>query len=181
MRCGRRWQHSFATVRRGDDRLDALSQSSRPGGGTTQPVVPTRTSGERRIRHPGGVSHFDELARSTFVLLTTYRRNGEAVPTPVWIAPDGERLLVTTGAESGKVKRLGHTSRVTLTPCDMRGKVKKGAVSVEAVAVVDDSAETREALDAAMLKKYGIQYKIARSRERKDRPAQSVALVITPA
>ncbi len=46
-----------------------------------------------------------ELARSMFVLLTTYRRDGEAVPTPVWIADDGERLLVTTGAASGKVKR----------------------------------------------------------------------------
>ncbi len=65
-------------------------------------------SGSRRIRHPGMVpTHPDlaELARSMFVLLTTYRRDGEAVPTPVWIADDGERLLVTTGAASGKVKR----------------------------------------------------------------------------
>lgn len=122
-----------------------------------------------------------ELARSTFVLLTTYRRDGEAVPTPVWIADDGERLLVTTGAASGKVKRLAHTSRVTLTPCDMRGKVKRGAASVEAVAVVDDSAETREALDAATLAKYGVQYRIARSRERKAGAQESVALVISPA
>ncbi len=99
----------------------------------------------------------------------------------MWIADDGERLLVTTGAASGKVARLGHTPRVALTPCDMRGRVKPGAPTVEAVAAIDATPEMREALDAAMLAKYGIQYRIARSRERKDRPRESVALVITPA
>ena len=70
---------------------------------------------------------------------------------------------------------------MTLTPCDMRGRVKNGAESVEAVAVVDASSEIREALDTAMLAKYGIQYRIARSGERAGRPRESVALLITRA
>ncbi len=114
-----------------------------------------------------------------FVLLTTYRRTGEAVPTPVWIADDGERVYVTTGAASGKVKRIGHTPRVTLVPCDMRGRVKTGAEPVEAVAVVDESPETRAALDAAMRAKYGLPYRLARAGERKGRIRESLALVIT--
>jgi PPOX class probable F420-dependent enzyme len=121
---------------------------------------------------------FAELARSTFVLLTTYRRNGDAVATPVWVAPDGERLLVTTGASSGKVKRLARTPRVTLTPCDMRGRVREGALSVEAVAVVVDTAEARDALDAALLAKYGIQYRMVRRRAKR-RPYESVPVIIT--
>ncbi len=119
-----------------------------------------------------------QLARSTYVLLTTFRRTGEAVGTPVWIVGDNDRLLVTTGAAAGKVKRLAHTPRVTLQPCDMRGRVKEDAPVVEATAVVDDSPETREALDAALLKKYGLQYRLIRSREKK-RPTASVPLVIT--
>ncbi len=117
------------------------------------------------------------LAEHEYVLLTTFRRTGEPVGTPVWIVRDGERLIVTTGAESGKVKRLRHTPRVTLTPCDMRGRVKADAVPVEATAVIDDSADTRERLDAALRAKYGMKYRMIRMTQR--RGADSVALVIT--
>ena len=140
-------------------------------------------SGRGGILHAGRVPlspDLAELARSPFVLLTTYRRTGVGVPTPVWIASDGDRLLVTTGAASGKVKRLAHDPRVTLTPCDARGRVKEGAPSVAAVAVVDGSAETRAALDAALLAKYGLQYRMLRARTKR-RPEESVPLVITAA
>lgn len=120
-----------------------------------------------------------DIADHTYVLVTTFRRTGEPVGTPVWIVRDGERLLVTTGAESGKVKRLGHTPRVTLTPCDMRGRVAKGAASIEATAVVDEAPETREVVEAALLKKYGNAYRLVRLGQR--RVARSVSLVITPA
>lgn len=120
-----------------------------------------------------------DIAEHPYVLVTTFRRTGEPVGTPVWIVRDGERLLVTTGAESGKVKRIAHTPRVTLTICDMRGKVAEGAESVEATAVVDESPETRAALEAALLKKYGAAYRMVRLNKR--RVASSVALVITPA
>ncbi|KAA9131199.1 PPOX class F420-dependent oxidoreductase [Microbacterium caowuchunii] len=117
------------------------------------------------------------LAEHEYVLLTTFRRTGEPVGTPVWVVRDGERLIVTTGADSGKVKRLRHTPRVTLTPCDMRGRVKADAVPVEATAVIDDSAVTRERLDAALRAKYGMKYRMIRMTQR--RGADSVALVIT--
>ena len=42
------------------------------------------------------------LPTSTYVSLTTFRRSGAAVTTPVWAAPDGESLIVWTRADSGK-------------------------------------------------------------------------------
>ena len=42
------------------------------------------------------------LPRSTYVSLTTFRRTGVPVPTPVRAAPDGETLVVRTRADSGK-------------------------------------------------------------------------------
>ena len=45
------------------------------------------------------------LADERFVSLTTFRRTGEPVSTPVWIAANGTDLIVTTPKESGKVKR----------------------------------------------------------------------------
>jgi len=56
------------------------------------------------------------LPSSTYVSLTTFRRTGVPVSTPVWAAPDGETLVVWTRTDSGKVKRLRHTSRVTVAP-----------------------------------------------------------------
>lgn len=67
-----------------------------------------------------------DLARldtEKYVSLVTIRRNGDGVPTPVWFAVDGEALVVTTEASSGKVKRVRANPRVTVTPCDMRGRV----------------------------------------------------------
>ena len=68
------------------------------------------------------------LPHSTYVSLTTFRRTGIPVSTPVWAAPDGDTLVVWTRADSGKVKRLRHTPRVTVAPCDVRGRVHGPAV-----------------------------------------------------
>ncbi|SFF15501.1 PPOX class F420-dependent oxidoreductase [Blastococcus tunisiensis] len=72
------------------------------------------------------------LPRSEYVSLTTFRRTGVPVATPVWAAPDGDSLVVWTRADSGKVKRLRHTSRVTVAPCDVRGRVLGPAVEATA-------------------------------------------------
>jgi PPOX class probable F420-dependent enzyme len=96
-----------------------------------------------------------DLPRSTYVSLTTFRRTGQPVPTPVWAAPDGEDLVVWTRADSGKVKRLRHTARVTVAPCDMRGRVRGPAV--EATAGFVDHADWPQAL-AALRRTYGFRF-----------------------
>ena len=58
----------------------------------------------------------DDLADEKFVSLTTFRKNGVGVPTPVWIGRDGDALVVTTPVGSGKVKRLRRNCTVELRP-----------------------------------------------------------------
>ncbi|MGV0849980.1 PPOX class F420-dependent oxidoreductase [Mycolicibacterium phlei] len=77
---------------------------------------------------------FSDVAKSDYILLTTFTKDGRPKPTPVWAVPDGDRLLVITQEESWKVKRIRNTPRVTIAPCDMRGNVKGEAA--EAVASV---------------------------------------------
>ena len=76
------------------------------------------------------------LADARFISLVTYRRTGEPVATPVLFAFDGDRLLVRTAHDAGKLKRLAHTSRVSVAPCDQRGRVLGPAVSGEARVLV---------------------------------------------
>ena len=59
---------------------------------------------------------------SKHILLTTYRATGEAVATPVWFAEDGDRLLVWTGANTGKVRRIRANAHVTVCPCTATGR-----------------------------------------------------------
>jgi PPOX class probable F420-dependent enzyme len=96
-----------------------------------------------------------ELGDERFVELTTYRRTGTPVPTPVWVVRDGGALLVTTPAGSGKVKRLRHTSRVTLRPCSRSGKVAADAPVVKATATLAGADRT-----GPFRSKYGVEYRL---------------------
>jgi len=95
----------------------------------------------------------DEIGRSKYVNLTTYRKNGTAVATPVWHVRDGGDLIIISEAEAWKVKRIRNNSRVLVTVCSVRGKVAPGAPSAEGTARLLDEAQT-EAGRALLARKY---------------------------
>jgi uncharacterized protein len=64
------------------------------------------------------------LDRQRYLALATFRRTGAEVRTPVWFAVAHGRMYVFTAGESGKVKRLRHSSRARVAPCDMCGQVR---------------------------------------------------------
>ena len=96
---------------------------------------------------------FDEVARSQYVSLTTFTKDGRPKPTPIWLAPDGDRALVITGRDSWKVKRIRNTPRVTIAKCDARGTVKGEAV--QATASLLDPSHNDEVY-RAITKRYGL-------------------------
>jgi uncharacterized protein len=95
----------------------------------------------------------EQLGTEKYVLLTTFRRDGRAVPTPLWVVPDGSGIAFWTPDGTGKVKRIRNSGRVTVAPCDMRGKVLGEAV--EAQARIGDPADRRR-IGAALKRKYGL-------------------------
>ncbi|MGH3555655.1 MAG: PPOX class F420-dependent oxidoreductase, partial [Mycobacterium sp.] len=96
---------------------------------------------------------FADVAKTQYVLLTTFTKDGRPKPTPVWAAPDGDRLLVISEEKSWKVKRIRNTSRVTLAVCDIRGRPKSEAI--EATASVLDKSHTGAVYDA-IGRQYGL-------------------------
>lgn len=96
------------------------------------------------------------IADEKYVSFTTFRKNGAAVATPVWIAPLGDgRAGFTTGATSGKVKRLAANPAVTLRPCSVRGQVRADAPEVRGTAVVWLGKDAKP-VDDAILRKYRV-------------------------
>lgn len=89
------------------------------------------------------LTEVDRLSTGKYLLLTTYRKDGTAVPTPVWVARDNDQLVAWSAANAGKVKRIRRDGRVEVAPCDVRGTPTGPAVP--GMARVLDEAGTASA------------------------------------
>ncbi|MEV6371401.1 PPOX class F420-dependent oxidoreductase [Micromonospora musae] len=83
-----------------------------------------------------------EIAHTRYATVTTYRRDGRPVPTPVGLVADAGELFVLTQRKSGKVRRIRNNATVTVTPCDPNGRVAAGAPTVRGQARLLDRTET---------------------------------------
>ena len=59
----------------------------------------------------------------SYISLTTFRKTGVGVSTPVWFGEEGDKLYVMTRSDMGKAKRIRNNPRVRVAPCTVRGKV----------------------------------------------------------
>jgi hypothetical protein len=100
-------------------------------------------------------SAFSNLQGHQFMKLTTFRKTGVAMPTPVWFAQVGDVLYVTTQMDAGKVKRIRNNGRVIVEPCTASGESLGAALEAQAREL---SPSEHKAADAALSKKYSWQY-----------------------
>ncbi|MBB1243251.1 PPOX class F420-dependent oxidoreductase [Streptomyces durbertensis] len=100
-----------------------------------------------------------EISDARYVSLTTYRKDGTPVATPVWAVEDGGELLVWTRDDAWKVKRLRRDKRVRVEVCDVRGRVAEGAPSAEGTGRVMETAELPR-VRRALARKYGWQFRL---------------------
>ncbi len=89
----------------------------------------------------------------SYISLSTYRRNGKAVETPVWFAARSGKIYVFTESRAGKVKRLRNDARIRIAPCGIRGK-RKGTWIEGSARRIDDPELVRGAYQA-LSRKYG--------------------------
>jgi PPOX class probable F420-dependent enzyme len=100
------------------------------------------------------------LGEQKFVSLTTFKRNGDAVASPMWIVAEGDQLWAWTPADAWKVKRIRRDPRVTLTACGRRGNVQPGAPVIDATAeVITDAGEVTR-VESLIKRKYGLEFRI---------------------
>lgn len=98
-------------------------------------------------------AELDRLSSGKYVSVTTFRRDGTAVPTPVWVARDGAELVIWSATKAGKVKRIRRSGDVEVAACDIRGRASGAAVKGHArVLDADGTDRTRRLIKA----KYGV-------------------------
>ena len=64
-----------------------------------------------------------EIQGQKYICLTTFRKSGVGVATPVWFAERDDKLYVKTRIESGKSKRIRNNPNVKVAPSTIRGKI----------------------------------------------------------
>ena len=119
---------------------------------------------------------FSYLYPHDFIRVTTFRKNGVAVPTTVWFAHADGKIYVTTTSTAGKIKRIRNNGQVLLIPSDRVGQVlsdKEIRAQAHEVAVEEHSHA-----HAILAQKYGPQFEAIASRAPEQ--AQRTYFVIEP-
>ena len=121
-----------------------------------------------------------------YLSLTSFKRDGTGVATPVWFTSDNGHLVVETDAGSYKVKRIRRDPHVQISLCDARGRVQGESVDADARILPEGE---RERVERLLAQKYRIDrytilpvYRLVmRLRGRSSRSnGPPVALEITP-
>ena len=64
-----------------------------------------------------------EIHDQKYISLTTFRKSGVGVSTPLWFAERDGKLYVVTEKTSGKSKRIRNNPNVKVAACTIRGKI----------------------------------------------------------
>jgi len=119
-----------------------------------------------------------------YLSITSYKRDGTGVATPVWFVQQDGRLLVETDAASGKVKRIRRSPAVRVAVCTASGRLRGEQADAVAELLPDSEVSSTERL---ITRKYRIDVmvikplRIAQSALHLGRPRTTpVILAITP-
>ena len=96
---------------------------------------------------------FADVAKSDYILLTTFTKDGTPKPTAIWAAPQGDGLVAISQEKSWKVRRIRNTPRVTIAVCDRSGN--REGEAVEANATILEKSANGATYDA-IGKRYGL-------------------------
>jgi PPOX class probable F420-dependent enzyme len=107
-------------------------------------VMDAMRSPKAREVTEGERGNLDALEGHKYLLLTTYKRSGEPVSTPLWLGLAGGKAYIRTYADAVKIKRLRNNPRVLVGPCDPRGKPKGPMVEARARVVAGDERQVAE-------------------------------------
>jgi uncharacterized protein len=125
------------------------------------------------------------VAPGKYLSITSFKRDGTGVATPVWFVQEDGRLLVHTDANSGKVKRIRRNPHVTVAPCTATGRLLADPLPAQAELLPNGELGRVEQLMAAKYRIDLVVIKPIRALQaalRRGRPSpKPVILAITPA
>ena len=98
--------------------------------------------------------------KEKYVNLSTQKKDGSFVNTPVWFAQDGDKndFYIFSAGEAGKVKRIRNFSSVKVAICDFKGNLRGEWISAQAELIDEEDSKVRAYRQ--LHKKYGLTIKV---------------------
>jgi PPOX class probable F420-dependent enzyme len=117
--------------------------------------MPTKTI-ERPVERPA--ADLEALFPGRYVSVTSFKRDGTGVATPLWFVSDGRRLFALTDAHSAKVRRIRGNPRVLIAPCGSNGKLRSEPLPahVEVLTATPDL----ERVQKLLIERYKLSYRL---------------------
>lgn len=111
---------------------------------------------ERPVQRPA--PDLEVLFPGRYLNVTSFKRDGTGIATPVWFVSDGRRLLAFTDLHSAKVRRIRRNPFVLVASCRGDGKVRREPVSALAEVLTEDA--DLEHVQELLLARYKISYRV---------------------
>jgi len=114
---------------------------------TTRPI-------EREVRRPAAATLF----RGRYLSVTSFRRDGKGVATPLWFVSDGTRLFALTDLHSPKIRRIRRNPHVLVASCRVNGKLRGKPVDARADVLTD--TEDLNRVQQLLRRRYKVSYRL---------------------
>jgi PPOX class probable F420-dependent enzyme len=113
----------------------------------------------QQIARPGErTADLDALFPGRYLSITSFKRDGTGVATPVWFVSDGRRLFAFTDLHSAKIRRIHRNQRVLVSSCRVNGKLRREPVPARADVLTAPSELDR--VQRLLLARYKISYPV---------------------
>ena len=103
------------------------------------------------------VEKFVKMLSKGTISLTTYRKSGQEVHTPVWVVNIDERGYVRTSMKAGKIKRIRNNSDVVVAPCTSSGKITGEKILAKAI-IIEPRKDEYKMINKKFRNKYKLMY-----------------------
>ena len=100
-----------------------------------------------------------DFADVQYINLETFKKDGTKVTTPVWVAQQNNSLVVTTGKNAGKVKRIRNNGKAIIYTTNQSGSKKLSEELEVKGSILSDEYLKTEAV-TILKKKYGMMAKM---------------------
>jgi PPOX class probable F420-dependent enzyme len=137
---------------------------------------------ERPVSRSAG--DLETLFPGRYLSITSFKRDGTRVATPVWFVSDGGRLFAFTDLHSAKVRRIRRNPQVLVASCRVNGRLRRKPVHarVEVLTASSDLERVQKLLLARYRASYRVVmlfYRLGRRLRGQQSVADGAALAIT--
>lgn len=137
---------------------------------------------ERPARRPA--ADLQALFPGRYLSVTSFKRDGTGVATPLWFVSDGSRLLALTDLHSAKVRRIRRNPQILVAPCRANGKLLSEPIQAHVEVLID--TPDLERVQKLLMERYRLSYRVvmlvyrvARRLRRQQSVPDGAALAIT--